>query len=431
MRFTTLADWLRWQESLHPSEIELGLERVRMVLERMGLVRPDFTVVTVAGTNGKGSSVAMLESILHAAGYRVGAFTSPHLLRYNERIRVAAEPVSDQEICDAFARIDAARAEISLTYFEFGTLAAIDCLQQRGVEIAVLEVGLGGRLDAVNILDADVALITPVDVDHVAWLGNDRETIGFEKAGIMRAGRPVVVSDPQPPQSVLRHAASLGAPLMLAGHDFSFAAQGGQWRWASAAQSRNALPLPALRGEFQLANAAGVLAVLAQLSEHFPVSQQAVRSGLLSVSLPGRFQVLPGRPMQILDVAHNPHSARALADTLAAQACAGRTRVVLGMLDDKDIAATLAGLCGHVDAWYLASLDVPRGATAARLRAALDEAQAENTPRPGVTVRCFEDVASARRMALSMAAADDRVLICGSFFTVADALTDGFNGMRE
>ncbi len=411
MRFQTLNDWLHWQESLHPSEIELGLERVRAVLEHMDLANPDFTVVTVAGTNGKGSSVAMLESILLAAGYRVGSYTSPHLLRYNERVRVQGEPVADGELCDSFARIDAARGDISLTYFEFGTLAAIDCLQRRGVEIAVLEVGLGGRLDAVNVLDADVALITPVDVDHVAWLGNDREAIGLEKAGIMRAGRPVVVSDPQPPRSVLARAGELGAPLALVGRDYHYQAQGDQWRWVAAEQRRNALPLPALRGDFQLANAAGVLMVLARLGEQFPVSQQAVRSGLLAVQLPGRFQVLPGRPVQILDVAHNPHSARALAQNLARQPCPGRTRAVLGMLDDKDIVATVASLNTLVDDWYLASLDVPRGASAARLREAL-----------GDVGQCFDNVASARAAALAAADDGDRIVIFGSFHTVAAAL---------
>ncbi len=411
MRFHTLDDWLRWQESLHPREIELGLARVRTVLERLDLARPDFTVVTVAGTNGKGSSVAMLESILHAAGYRVGAYTSPHLLRYNERIRAGGEAVSDDELCAAFARIDAARGDISLTYFEFGTLAAIDCLQRRGVEIAVLEVGLGGRLDAVNVLDADLALITPVDVDHVAWLGHDREAIGFEKAGIMRAGRPVVVSDPNPPRSVLDRAGELGAPLALAGRDYHYQAQGDQWCWTGGGQRRHALPLPALRGDFQLANAAGVLMVLARLGERFPVSQQAVRSGLLAVRLPGRFQVLPGRPVQILDVAHNPHSARALAQNLARQPCAGRTRAVLGMLDDKDIAATVACLQALVDDWYLATLAAPRGAPASRLREAL-----------GGAGQCFDSVPAARAAALAAAAENDRVVIFGSFYTVAAAL---------
>lgn len=415
MRFDTLDDWLHWQESLHPSEVELGLERVRAVLGCLGLGKPGFIVVTVAGTNGKGSSVAILESILQAAGYHVGTFTSPHLLRYNERIRIAGELVADAELCTAFERIDSARGDISLTYFEFATLAAIDCLYRHGVEIAVLEVGLGGRLDAVNVLDADVALITPVDVDHVAWLGNDRETIGIEKAGIMRAGRPVVVSDPQPPQSMLQYADKLGAPLALAGRDYYYELQQGvpsdQWRWATGGQSRSALPLPALRGDFQLANAAGVLMVLARLGERFPVSQQAVRSGLLAVQLPGRFQVLPGRPMQILDVAHNPHSARALAQALTRQPCPGRTLAVLGMLDDKDIVATIAGLRTLVDDWYLVSLDAPRGATAAGLQEAL-----------GGDGQCFDSVNAARAAALSVMGDDDRLVIFGSFYTVAAAL---------
>jgi len=411
MRFLTLDDWLRWQESLHPSEIELGLERVRLVVQRMGLVRPDFAVIIVAGTNGKGSSVAMLASILRAAGYTVGSYTSPHLLRYNERIQVDGEAVTDEALCASFARVDAARGDTSLTYFEFGTLAAIDILQRRGVEIAVLEVGLGGRLDAVNVLDADVALITPIDVDHVAWLGTDREAIGLEKAGILRPGRPAVCADPAPPASVLAHARTLGAPLVLAGRDYRYAVDDGHWCWQSASRRRHALPLPALRGNFQVANAAGVLAVLERLADRFPVDQRALREGLLSVQLPGRFHVLPGTPQRILDVAHNPHSAQALVENLAQAACNGRTHAVVGMLADKDIAATLDVLRGGVDHWYLADLALSRAAPASALNQAL---RGQGT--------CYADVATAYAAAVAEAGEGDRVVVCGSFHTVAEAL---------
>jgi len=279
MRFDTLDDWLSWQETLHPTEIELGLERVGTVLARLELTQPNFTLITVAGTNGKGSSVAMLEAILLAAGYHVGSYTSPHLLTYNERIKLDGTPVDDAMLCESFERIDQARGayphdpavqEISLSYFEFGTLAAIDILHRAGVDVAILEVGLGGRLDAVNVLDADVALITAIDVDHCDWLGNDRETIGRERAGIMRAGRPAVCAGPLPPTSLLKHAAELGTPLSLIQRDFSITQQGEQWDWRGAGQVWRQLPVPALSGAFQLHNAAGVLAVLAALAEAFP-----------------------------------------------------------------------------------------------------------------------------------------------------------------
>ena len=427
MRFNTLPEWLSWQESLHSTEIELGLERVAEVLTRLGLTRPNFTLITVAGTNGKGSSVAMLEAILLAAGYGVGSYTSPHLLHYNERIKLDGEPVDDATLCASFGRIDDARicesgAETSLSYFEFGTLAAIDILHRADVDVAILEVGLGGRLDAVNVLDADVALITAIDVDHCDWLGNDRETIAREKAGILRAGRPAVCADPLPPASLLKHAAELGTPLSLIQRDFSFTQQGEQWDWQGAGQVWRQLPLPALSGAFQLHNAAGVLAMLAALAENFPVDQAAIARGLNSVRLPGRFQVLPGRPMQILDVAHNAQSAQALAKNLQALAHTGRIRVVLAMLADKDMAAVVGHLKSQVDYWYLAPLDVPRGASLVQLQAALlhegtKEARDE-------TVNVFENVPAARRAALAASEKEDVIVVCGSFHTVAAVLAD-------
>ena len=314
MRFSTLADWLHWQEQLHPEEIELGLKRVCQVFQQLHPEPPTFKIIIVAGTNGKGSSVAMLEAILLAAGYRVAAYTSPHLLCYNERVRLQEQAVNDALLCEAFARIDQVRGDISLTYFEFGTLAALDIFYRQGLDVAILEVGMGGRLDAVNIIDADVALITAIDVDHEKWLGNNRETIGFEKAGIMRSRRPVISSDLATPLSVVRHANDLGAPLYCLGKDFSVVPEASGWAFRDNENiSRNALPLPALRGEHQLHNAAGVLKVLQCLDTSLPVSAQALREGLLSVRLAGRFQVIPGEVMTILDVAHNPQSAAVLA----------------------------------------------------------------------------------------------------------------------
>ena len=421
MRFNTLEDWLRWQESLHPTEIELGLERVGEVLARLELGQPDFTLVTVAGTNGKGSSVAMLEAILLAAGYRVGSYTSPHLLRYNERIKLDGESVVDTALCESFQRIDAARRDISLSYFEFGTLAAIDILQRAQVDIAILEVGLGGRLDAVNVLDADVALITAIGVDHTQWLGDDRETIAREKAGILRAGRPAVCADPRPPASLLDTATTLGAPLARLGEDFTVKREGSQWCWQDA-QSRFAdLPLPALPGEAQLDNAAGVLAVLAALRRRFPVDTVAVARGLQTVRLAGRFQCLSGTPLRIFDVAHNAQSAQALAANLAQQACDGRTHAVLGMLADKDLAPSLAPLLSQVDCWYLAPLPTARSASVARLRAALATGEVDAAIPVG-GIKSFDTVAAAHEAALSASSDADRIVVTGSFYTVAAVL---------
>jgi len=414
MRYQTLADWLAWQETLHPTAIDLGLERVGEVLGRMGLGRPSHAVVTVAGTNGKGSSVAMLDAILRAAGYRVGTYTSPHLRRYNERIRIDGSEVSDQALCAAFARIDEARGDISLSYFEFGTLAALDLLERAGLDAAVLEVGMGGRLDAVNLLNADVALITPIDVDHAEWLGPDRERIACEKAGIFRAGRPAVCSDPNPPAALFSEAARIGAELLTLGRDFDFTVDGRQWGWRGRLQRRDGLPLPALRGVSQPQNAAGVLMVLEQLTARLPVYQQDVRAGLSSVQLPGRFQVLPGEVTRIFDVGHNPHAAAELARNLAAHPCTGRTRLVIGMLADKDAAGVVAQLAAQVDAWYVAGLDGARGAGPERVAGVLKDAGI-------VAVQAFPGVSAALVRALADAVPGDRVVVFGSFHTVAEA----------
>ncbi len=412
MRPTTLGEWLAHVEACHPAEIELGLERVATVHARLALP-PQALTITVAGTNGKGSVVAFLEAILGTAGYRVAAYTSPHLLAFNERVRVVGTPADDATLCAAFARVEAVRGDVALTYFEFTTLAALAVFADAAPDVTVLEVGLGGRLDAVNIIDPDLAVITPVDLDHAAWLGDDREAIGREKAGILRAGRPAVSVAPDPPASVIEAAAALGAPLHLPGCDYDFAVDAHGWRWSSGSRVRSTLPRPALFGRHQYANAAAVLMALHLLADRLPIGQDAVRRGLLDVRLPGRFEVRPGVVETILDVAHNPHGARALAETLAARPCAGRTLGVVAMLADKAIEATLAALAQQVAAWYVAPLPVARGADPARLVAALEAL--------GAPVTACASVGEAVRRAHAAASPDDRVLVCGSFHTVAAA----------
>lgn len=417
----TLNEWLSWQETQHAKQIDLGLERTRPVLQRMGLDHPPHAVITVAGTNGKGSSVALLEAILHSAGYRVGAYTSPHLLRYNERIRVGCEEVSDAVLCASFERINQARDDISLTYFEFGTLAAFDIFQRAQIDIAVLEVGMGGRLDTVNLLDADAALVTTIGIDHVEWLGPDRESIGREKAGIFRRGRPAICGDPDPPQSLLTQAETVAAPLYRVTHDFGYRLYPDTWSWwgQHPGQSRekyDELPYPALRGAFQIQNAAAVLMVLGQIKQSFPVSRADICRGLTTVNLPGRFQVITGAVTRIFDVAHNPHGAQVLAAALRVHPCQGRTLAVFGMLADKDISGVLRVMQGSVDIWYMAGLAVTRGAAGDSL------AQQLLALQPTATVRAHVNVQEAYAQALAEAQGHDRIVVFGSFYTVAAAL---------
>ena len=430
MRFTSLQEWLDWQEGLHPSAIELGLERVTKVFNRLHPTLPSIPVITVAGTNGKGSSVALLESIYQNAGYKTGAYTSPHLLRYNERIHLNGEEVSDEMICEAFERIDQARLnnlcqddneEISLTYFEFGTLAALDIFYREMPDIIILEVGLGGRLDVVNIIDADVALITSIGIDHVAWLGNDRETIAKEKAGIMRKGRPVIFSSPNMPKSIAESANEVGSILYQRGVDFDWKKGMGYaaWDWKSDKHQRTALPHSNLRGEHQLDNAAGVLMALELLANRLPVNQKQIKDGLLSVTVAGRFECQPGDPMHILDVAHNEDSMARLAELLNLQVCGGNNVAVLGMLDDKLHAEALAVMLPEIAHWYIADLDVPRGAKAEQLATILKNLD-ENTK-----VTCFDEVQQAIEAADSAAESGDRVIIFGSFHTVELAMRVG------
>ena len=420
---TTLAQWLDHCERLHPREIELGLERVRTVAQRMHL-RFECPVITVAGTNGKGSTCAMLESILRQAGYRTGVYSSPHLVHFEERLRLDGTPVDAAPLVAAFAAVEAARLRdvpVSLSYFEFSTLAIFEVMRQSALDVAILEVGLGGRLDAVNIVDADCAVITSIDLDHTALLGPDRESIGREKAGIIRTGRPVVVSDPVPPQSVLDRAREVGADLWRMGVDFNFSGDQQQWGWAGRGRRYSGLAYPALRGANQLLNASGVLAALTALRERLPVPAQAVRTGLALVELPGRFQIVPGQPTLVLDVAHNPHSVAALAANLDAMGFYPTTHAVFGAMADKDLAPMLAKVGPIVDRWYFTDLPTPRAAAAADLQSAW---QAQNK-RHDAASSCHADVSQALAAAVAAADPADRIVVFGSFFTVAGVLQQG------
>jgi dihydrofolate synthase/folylpolyglutamate synthase len=415
MRPTTLPDWLAYLETLHPKSIAMGLERVAVVHARMGaaLACP---VITVTGTNGKGSTCAMLESVLRCAGHRTGLYTSPHLMRYNERVRVEGEVEGDAALIRAFNAVEDARGDVPLTYFEYGTLAALSIFARAGLDVVILEVGLGGRLDAVNVVDADVAIVTSVDLDHMDYLGPTREDIGREKAGIFRAGRPVVCAEPDPPATLVAHAAAIGAPIVAIGRDYGYRAEHRQWQYWGPGGPRYGLPLPALSGAYQLANAATVLATLDLMRDRLHVSAGAIRDGLIGVVLPGRFEVLPGRPTVVLDVAHNPHAARALDATLTSMGRYPRTAAVFGMLADKDLPGVIGAVRSRIDRWYVATLPGARGASAATVAAALD---AQGVAADAI--RRFDDVAAALDAARSDADEADRIIIFGSFLTVAAA----------
>ncbi len=414
--FSTLAEWLAYLGTLHPKAIAMGLDRVNAVYDRLD-VAPTCPVFTIAGTNGKGSTCALLESMLRAGGYRVGLYTSPHLLRYNERVRIDASEASDDSLLESFAAVERARMETPLTYFEFGTLAALWLFARAGVDVLVLEVGLGGRLDAVNVIDADVAVVTTVAIDHVDYLGPTREDIGREKAGIFRGGAFAICGDRHPPSSLLAHATAIDARLLRIGIDYDFTAHDGQWSYRGPGGARHGLPIPALRGSYQLANAATALAALDVMRDSLAVSMGAVREGLVCVELPGRLQVLPGRPVTVLDVAHNPQAAAALADSLASMGFHPQTWAVFGIMSDKDIDNVIATLLPRVDRWHVADLPPPRGAKATELRSRLE--------RAGVAVsaiRTFADPASAYDAAREAASEADRIIVFGSFLTVAAAL---------
>ena len=463
-----LDQWLSYLESLHPQAIDMGLERISEVARRLGLTLP-FVRIVVGGTNGKGSTCAMLEAIYLAAGYKVGTYGSPHLLAYNERIRLDGELAGDADIIEQFVRIDEARGEITLSYFEFSTLAALLLFEARRVDVAILEVGLGGRLDAVNIVDADCSIVTSVDLDHMEYLGSDREQIGWEKAHIFRPGQPAICSDPVPPKRLVDHAAKIGADLWLFGRDFNYSGDRLQWAYGGRNQRRNSLAYPALRGANQLLNASAALAAIEALRSSLAVPQQAVRVGLSRASLPGRMQILPGLPSIVLDVAHNPHAAAALGQGLDAMPSVPVTHAVLGMYADKDVEGVVRRLASRIDHWHCASLPGPRGLSAEKLAeivrralgateglaATVGTAAASDAivlpptdseaagpgvssesgpgvraaPRPAkrsrpVTVSCSADPVAAYREARKAASDNDRIVVFGSFSTVGPVLQE-------
>ena len=419
----TLAEWLSLLEARHFKSIDMRLERVAEVKRRLDL-QFKCPVIVVAGTNGKGSTCAMLESILMRAGYRVGLYIKPHFLVFNERARLRGENASDEALIASFEAVEAARGEISLTYFEFTTLAIAHLFTQTELDVVILEVGLGGRLDAVNVIDGDVAIVTSVDIDHTDYLGDTRELIGFEKAGIFRAGMPAVCGDPMPPQSLIDHAAAIGADLWLFGRDFNYSGDKQQWNYGGRSVRRNSLGYPSLRGANQLLNASAVLAALEILRLRLPVGAQEVRSGLMMVDLPGRFQVLPGRPNVILDVAHNPHAAAALAQNLGNMGFYPRTYAIFGAMQDKDIAGIVSRLKDSVDHWCVTGLPLPRAATALELKDKLLQAGVTPSERAGaeISIETFDSPAAAYANAMSRAGEDDRIVVFGSFLTVSGVM---------
>jgi dihydrofolate synthase/folylpolyglutamate synthase len=419
---TTLADWLARCERLHPTEIDMTLARARRVQERLGLTFRT-PLIIVAGTNGKGSTCAMLEAIALAAGYRVGLYSKPHLVHFEERCRVDGHMVDAAALLPHFEAVERARGDVSLTYFEFTTLAIARLLAALDLDLVILEVGMGGRLDAVNLFEGDCAVITTIAIDHAAFLGPDRETIAIEKAGVMRPGRPVVVSDAMPPASLGAEARRLGADLRQLGRDFTFTGDRQQWRWSGRQKRYHALSYPALRGANQLLNAAGVLAAFEALADRLPVSAQAVRSGLAQVELPGRFQIVSGQPTLVLDVAHNPQAAAALALNLDQMGYYPRTRALFGAMADKDLVAILGVMTPLVDHWHFTDLPLARAATARDLATIYAGLEAKG-PGP-VTVACHGGPQLALRAALEAADPADRIVVFGSFHTVGGVLRDG------
>lgn len=459
---SSLSQWLSYLETLHPTAIDMGLARISEVAKRLQLALPCIRI-TVGGTNGKGSTCAMLEAIYLAAGYKVGTYSSPHLVSYNERIRLNGAQAEDADIVEQFVRIEAARGDISLSYFEFSTLAAMLLFEARQVDVAILEVGLGGRLDAVNMLDTDCAIITSVDIDHQEYLGTDREQVGWEKAHIFRKGRPAICSDPMPPKRLVEYAGSIGADLWLFGRDFNYSGDQLQWSYGGREQRRNSLAYPSLRGANQLLNASAALAAIEALRSSLAVPQQAVRIGLSQVELPGRLQILPGMPSIVLDVAHNPHAASALAQGLDAMPAVPATHAVLGMYADKDVEGVIRHLATRVTHWHCATLDGPRGLAAEQLaeiiRKVLEDYTAEGggaqsgstaivlpgglpvapTPStvPGVKaapkvvqaprkveISCAPNPVSAFVEARKAVSDNDRIVVFGSFSTVGPVLTE-------
>lgn len=416
MHFDTLRGWLDWQESLHPLTIDLGLDRVARVFNALNPTGIKPLTITVAGTNGKGSCVAYLEAMYGAQGYRIGAYTSPHILKYNERIKINGEPVSDDLICEAFARIEAVRDNTSLSYFEFGTLAALDIFRRADLDIQLLEVGLGGRLDAVNIVDPDVALIATIGIDHVEWLGNTREAIGREKAGIFRAATPAIIGDLEPPQSLMQSAADKCAQLYCMGKDFGYKKQQSGWDWHYGNRHISQLPEPGLKGEHQYRNAASAILAVIQLEDSLPISESSIRKGLKTVRLSGRFQLLEGKTPVLLDVGHNPQAVRTLVEFLNKNFFGKRIHAVFSMMKDKDIAGVIEIMNSVIHAWYFAPLANPRAASESVMRDIFSQSP--------VTRVCFgfTGFSDAFAAAKKQSQEGDLLLVFGSFFLVSDCL---------
>ena len=412
---SNLTDWLAYIEALHPKDIEMGLGRVNQVKQRLNL-QLNFPIITVAGTNGKGSTCAMLEHIYHAAGYRVASYSSPHLLRYNERVRVACAEISDADLILAFQAVEAARQDVQLTYFEYGTLAAMWHFCAAKVDVAILEVGLGGRLDAVNVFEPDCAIVTSVDLDHMDFLGDTRELIGAEKAGVFRRNVPAICGEPNPPQSLINYAEKIGAQLELIARDFRFESHKDYWNYLSQDYVLSNIPMPALYGDFQLYNASCVITAVHSLLQTLPVSQKAMFNGLRTVRLHGRYQYLSSKPDVVLDVAHNPHAAKSLASNLKNTSTQGKTIAVFAMLADKDIAGVVHEIAEEIDEWYVSGVLHARGADGLLIK------QLVSAELPNASIRLFAGVANAYEQACIDANENDRIIILGSFFTVAEVM---------
>ena len=416
----TLDDWLAHCAAMHPKTMDLSLERTAEVKRRLG-IHFDAPVIVVAGTNGKGSTCAMLESIARHAGYRVGLYQKPELVHFTERCRVNGEPVSAEALAVQFAAVEGARGDITLTQFEFSTLAIARLLSMTELDLVILEVGLGGRYDSVNAFDADCAVITSIDLDHTEYLGPDRESIGLEKAQIMRPGKPVIVSDPLPPKSVVAHAEAIGADLWRVGRDFNHSGDRQQWAWSGRGRRYHGMSYPALRGANQLLNAAGAIAALIAIRDRLPINAQAVRTGLALVELPGRFQIVPGQPALVLDVAHNPQAVAALALNLDAMGFFPRTHAVFGVMADKDVAGLLAKIAPLVDVWHCCDLPNPRAASADSLAELVRAACGARE----VDIHRHASPAAALRAAAAGADPADRIVVFGSFYTVGGVLKEG------
>ncbi|MDD2659252.1 MAG: bifunctional tetrahydrofolate synthase/dihydrofolate synthase [Methylococcales bacterium] len=418
MHFDSLKGWLDWQESLHPLAIDMGLERAALVFHALNPDCHKPPTITVAGTNGKGSCIAYLEAIYKAQGYRVGAYSSPHILKYNERIKINGLPVSDELICEAFSRIESVRGDTSLSYFEFGTLAALDIFQRSGLDIQLLEVGLGGKLDAVNIVDPDVSLISSIGIDHVDWLGNTREAIGREKAGIFRAETPAIIGDCDPPKSLLQSAIDKHAPVYCIGKDFGFKKHGATWEWFAGNRHILSLPEPGLKGQHQYRNASSAILAVEVLAKILPVSDESIRSGLKNSHLLGRFQLINDKIPVLLDVGHNPEAVKTLVDYLTMTFPGKRIHAVFSMMKDKDIAGVLEIMNPVVYDWYFAPLANPRAATEPIMREIFSQSPVTRAAFG------FTGFAEAFNMAKSQSKEDDLLLVFGSFFLVSDCLNE-------